>query len=891
MKRISTLLFLLIAMFVGTTAWAQTLSVAGVGVDLNATTTQTITGSNIQGKVTYSPSSKTLYLEGATIRGSILGSGLGSSSSDRYYIRLKGANTIVTSSHGMRFDDSYVVLYGAEGSQLYIDSSTSRAGYACIDTEGGHFEVWSIRLSLIGASVGFYGSKSTGTLGFVNSIVTIDCDAGAVQGFKYVSYDDCKFTDEGVKFQSGTGYVDSAGNLVTILHVWPLLVVGHEPVRTAGDSKTGSLYPWKWTKSTKTLEITGDISTLAYTGISNFGIEGLTIKSDGDYTVASSNIGIAFGKNTNFAGSGTLTVTSSTGNGILANADLNVCMKGLSVSAKLHGYTDLHEGHKLTLKQLNNNSDYRFAGANRACLYVSNLEMEDMDIYTRETWWNPTDGYAYFYDEIYKSSSTSSADGCVCFKSTNQISYMGLYVGETCVRAHCSHVISPAVTSGSVTYDATTSTLTLTDVTLTNDGMLGGGIDNRGINGLNVKLVGNNTITTRNSPIASQLTFNIIGDGTLSGTSTGSYGLYLTGSGITCTIDGPQLDIKGTYGVSDYRGTSTLYLKGSTTQVTLDSNGYPDFVPVHNLSNLSLSSNIGILKPSGGWFSSSLKSITIDGSTAYKGKVVIDQVVDYGLIICETPVTSANADDILGDGTFRYDPSTRFLTVTNASVTNTSGSFGSIISNREIRGLGIELVGDNTFTSRFSSIESKQSFYIWGEGTLNCTSTDYAGLFLWPEDEGDIVCYIMGPQVVFSGYWGLYDWTGKSKLFVTGSNKTRVTFKSDNSNYGANYGTIYNLRSLILDEGFNILEPADGWFDTTLKSVTTNGSSAYPGTIVIGAALRGDVNLDGHVDIADAVTVLNAMAGQTVAGDANVNGDDSVDIADFVTVLNIMAGQ
>ena len=60
---------------------------------------------------------------------------------------------------------------------------------------------------------------------------------------------------------------------------------------------------------------------------------------------------------------------------------------------------------------------------------------------------------------------------------------------------------------------------------------------------------------------------------------------------------------------------------------------------------------------------------------------------------------------------------------------------------------------------------------------------------------------------------------------------------------------------------------------------------------------KGDVNLDTVVDIADVVTVLNAMAGQAVAGDANVNGDTDpatglpvVDIADVVTVLNIMAG-
>lgn len=52
----------------------------------------------------------------------------------------------------------------------------------------------------------------------------------------------------------------------------------------------------------------------------------------------------------------------------------------------------------------------------------------------------------------------------------------------------------------------------------------------------------------------------------------------------------------------------------------------------------------------------------------------------------------------------------------------------------------------------------------------------------------------------------------------------------------------------------------------------------------------GDVNKDGDIDIADAVSVLNAMAGESVAGNADVNADGQIDIADFVSVLNIMAG-
>ena len=53
----------------------------------------------------------------------------------------------------------------------------------------------------------------------------------------------------------------------------------------------------------------------------------------------------------------------------------------------------------------------------------------------------------------------------------------------------------------------------------------------------------------------------------------------------------------------------------------------------------------------------------------------------------------------------------------------------------------------------------------------------------------------------------------------------------------------------------------------------------------------GDLNGDGKVDIADAVTVLNIMAASEYNAAADVNNDGKVDIADFVTILNIMAAQ
>ena len=60
--------------------------------------------------------------------------------------------------------------------------------------------------------------------------------------------------------------------------------------------------------------------------------------------------------------------------------------------------------------------------------------------------------------------------------------------------------------------------------------------------------------------------------------------------------------------------------------------------------------------------------------------------------------------------------------------------------------------------------------------------------------------------------------------------------------------------------------------------------------------IRGDVNLDGTVDVADIAAIIDIMAGATVpgasaSGNADVNGDGTVDVADIATVIDIMAGK
>ena len=107
-------------------------------------------------------------------------------------------------------------------------------------------------------------------------------------------------------------------------------------------------------------------------------------------------------------------------------------------------------------------------------------------------------------------------------------------------------------------------------------------------------------------------------------------------------------------------------------------------------------------------------------------------------------------------------------------------------------------------------------------------------------------------------------------------------------------GGVYRIGENIILKNCSITEPAGAYIEHEQYGyyiATPVGNYATHIVISRSGNKVGDANLDGSVDIADVVAVLNAMANNLDAPQFNINGDSAVDIADVVAVLNIMAQQ
>ena len=350
---------------------------------------------------------------------------------------------------------------------------------------------------------------------------------------------------------------------------------------------------------------------------------------------------------------------------------------------------------------------------------------------------------------------------------------------------------------GKMSYDPETNTLTMKDVTI--NGSHINGIVNRSVEGMKIKLVGNNTITTNEACITILQPSTISGSGTLRLKSSDNCGLYLPSS---LTVEGVTIYAEGEWGIAGQEFQTfgnVLTICNAYVEATGSSGSICD------LQNLVLD-GCAITQPVGASFDANSYAVVLND------KLVTDKVViepdSYGINIAGVNVTKKNCKDLSVidgvDGKMSYDPETKTLTMEDVTI-NTPGNG---IWNKYVEGLKIVVVGNNIITSQTACISIQKTSTISGSGTLRLKTPYDCGLYLHTS------LSVEGVKLYVEGKYGVAGVDGKGGEILTLRNAyVEATGRE---------GSVCDLQNLILD-GCTITQPEGAAFDGALHAVALNG--------------------------------------------------------------------
>ena len=350
---------------------------------------------------------------------------------------------------------------------------------------------------------------------------------------------------------------------------------------------------------------------------------------------------------------------------------------------------------------------------------------------------------------------------------------------------------------GKMSYDPETNTLTMEDVTI--NGSYINGIVNRSVEGMKIKLVGNNTITTNEACITILQPSTISGSGTLRLKSSDNCGLFLPSS---LTVEGVTIYAEGEWGIAGQEfqtSGNVLTICNAYVEATGSSGSICD------LQNLVLD-GCSITQPTGAAFDANVHGVALND------KLVTDKVViepdSYGFNIAGENVTKKNCKDLSVidgvDGKMSYDPETKTLTMEDVTI-NTPGNG---IWNKYVEGLKIVVVGNNIITSQTACISIQKISTISGSGTLRLKTPYDCGLYLHTS------LSVEGVKLYVEGKYGVAGVDGKIGEILTLRNAYVEATGSS--------GSICDLQNLILD-GCTITQPTGAAFDANVHGVALNG--------------------------------------------------------------------
>lgn len=367
--------------------------------------------------------------------------------------------------------------------------------------------------------------------------------------------------------------------------------------------------------------------------------------------------------------------------------------------------------------------------------------------------------------------------------------------------ANSGNLTTIAGVEGKASYDPETQTLTLDNATITTNAVAG--IANESATGLQVKLVGNNTITSASAAgmVIGRQT-RIVGDGKLKVTSTGTSAILMQGAPLS--IEGCSVVAEGKYGIYADKGDVKEVLTVRTASV--EAQGASGSIA--GLSNLLLVRCI-INQPQGAAYDKALKGVAKDGGLV-TDRVVID-IEKYGLLIGGIDVTSANYDAIDKlpgvTGSLSYDPAKKILRMVYATIPTDDDKVA--VHNQSVDGLKIEMTGENAMSGGTGCILERPTT-ITGSGNMTITGTKGCGVAL-----KNTMLTIKGIEVRVSG----------ATEGISGDKSAGCGLAVNDAHVEAegSQGSVVGISKLQLNTCY-IKEPSGAAFDATLKGVAVKGA-------------------------------------------------------------------
>ena len=355
--------------------------------------------------------------------------------------------------------------------------------------------------------------------------------------------------------------------------------------------------------------------------------------------------------------------------------------------------------------------------------------------------------------------------------------------------------------SGKVYFDPNTRTLTLDNATIEANDY--NAILNETCDYLTIELIGTNTIYVTGAAGINLKEETTIWSNSGGKLSVKSDGCALLFGGCPLEISNCWLEAEGAWGISARNNVAeeVLTIRNSHVEATGSTGSICD------IANLVLE-GCSITQPDGAWFSTQNNAVVLNGEMV-TDKVVI--VPSYGIKIADVDVTSINSKDLSVidgvDGKMSYNSETKTLTMEDVTINITGEKVG--IWNKDVKGLKINLVGNNTITSSEACISILEPSTISGSGTLRLKSSNNCGIYL-PSSLA-----VEGIKLYAEGKWGI-----AGQVFQKSGNV--LTICNAYVEVTGSKGSILEVEDLVLD-GCSITQPSGAEFDAQYHSVLLNG--------------------------------------------------------------------